>query len=279
MKDRDTQKLSRWLLRMVMIIFTAAVVVPIFWTFSSAFKTSEEFLSSPWGLPSGLHWNNFYNAIVKANMGAYFVTSVWVTLLSLGGLLMVTIMGSYALSRFSFKLNKLITLLIMAGLFINANYLVVPIFLQLKNGFLDNRLVLCIVYVGTALPFYVFLLSNYLRSVPKDYEEAAVIDGCGHWATMMRVIVPMTRSGLVTVAMFGFMAFWNEYMLALTLISTPDKRTLPVGLSNLMEIQRYATDWGAMFAGMVLVMLPTMLVYAVVQKRLTSGLAVGGVKG
>ncbi len=268
-----------WALRVVLLLFSLLVIVPIVWAIYSSFKTNSEYLSSAWALPSGLHWQNYENAIVKANMGAYFINSIGVTALSLVLLTVVTVPCSYVLSRFSFKLNKLITTFIMAGLFINANYLVVPIFVQLKNGFLNNRLVLCVVYAGSTLPFYIYLLSSFLKSIPKDYEEAATIDGCGYWRTMLEVIVPMSLPGLITVFMFGFMSYWNEYMLSLTLITDPMKRTLPVGLKNLMEIQKYATDWGAMFAGMVLVMLPTMIFYACVQKKLTAGIALGGIKG
>ena len=111
------------------------------------------------------------------------------------------------------------------------------------------------------------------------YEEAAALDGCGHLKTLYLVIVPMCKPGLITVALFGFMSFWNEYMLALTLLTTPEKRTLSVGLKNLMEVQKFATDWGAMFAGLVIVMIPTMIFYALVQKKLTEGMGIGGLKG
>lgn len=268
-----------WALRVVLAVFSLLVILPILWTFYSSFKTNTEYLTNAWALPAGLHWQNYENAIVKANMGAYFITSIWVTALSLLLLTVVTVPCSYVLSRFKFRFNKFISTFIMAGLFINANYLVVPIFLQLKNGLLNNRIILSVVYAGSTLPFYIYLLSSFLGSIPKDYEEAATIDGCGYWRTMLNVIVPMARPGLITVMMFGFMSYWNEYMLSLTLITDPAKRTLPVGLKNLMEIQKYATDWGAMFAGLVLVMAPTMVFYACVQKKLTAGIAMGGIKG
>ena len=278
-KVKSRTSAGAWVLRIVLALFSLLVILPILWAFYSSFKTNTEYLTSAWALPSGLNWENYVNAIVKANMGDYFLTSIWVTALSLVILTVVTVPCSYVLSRFKFKLNKLISAFIMAGLFINANYLVVPIFLQLKNGLLNNRLILCVVYAGSTLPFYIYLLSSFLGSIPKDYEEAATIDGCGYWRTMLNVIVPMAKPGLITVMMFGFMSYWNEYMLSLTLITDPMKRTLPVGLKNLMEIQKYATDWGAMFAGLVLVMVPTMVFYACVQKKLTSGIAMGGIKG
>lgn len=277
-KHRKTSP-AAWLLRAILVFVSLLVIVPIFWALYSSFKTSAEYLTSAWALPKGLHWENYQNAIVKANMGDYFLTSILVTAGALALLTAVTVPAAYVLSRFKFRLNGAISALIMAGLFIQREYLVVPIFVQLRGGFLNNRLVLCVVYAGASLPFYIYLLSSFLRSIPKDYEEAATIDGCGYVRTMLSVIVPMALPGLITVLMFGFMSYWNEYMLSLTLITDPAKRTLPVGLKNLMEIQKYATDWGAMFAGMVMVMVPTMVFYACVQKRLTSGIALGGIKG
>jgi N-acetylglucosamine transport system permease protein len=268
------------LLRIVMLVISIIVAGPILWAIITSFKTSAEFLQSPWILPANLQFVNYVNAVQKANMGQYFVNSVGVTLVSLGILLFLVIPASYALARHRFFGSKLINLLILAGLFINANYIVVPLFILMKNmGTLDNRLMLCVVYAATAIPFNVYLLSGFMKGIPKEYEDAASIDGCGHFMILYQIIVPMARPGLITVSLFGFMTFWNEYMLALTLLTTPEKRTLSVGLKNLMEIQKYATDWGAMFAGLVIVMLPTMIFYGFVQKKLTSGITLGGIKG
>ena len=118
-----------------------------------------------------------------------------------------------------------------------------------------------------------------MQGIPKDYEEAAMIDGCGYFKTLMNVIVPLAKPGIITVLIFNFMAFWNEYALATTFLMSEGKRTLPVGLQNLMEVQKFATDWGAMFAGMVIVMIPTIIIYSLFHKKLTEGINVGGIKG
>ncbi len=280
----NTGKLNRIfkenLLRVVMLVISTVVAGPILWAIVTSFKTSAEFLQSPWILPAEPQFVNYINAVQKAHMGLYFINSIGVTLLSLAILLFLVIPASYALGRQRFFGSRVINLLILAGLFINANYIVVPLFILMKNlNTLDNRLMLCLVYAATAIPFNVYLLSGFMKGIPKDYEDAASIDGCGHMLILYRIIVPMARPGLVTVSLFGFMTFWNEYMLALTLLTTPGKRTLSVGLKNLMEIQKYATDWGAMFAGLVIVMLPTMIFYGFVQKKLTSGITLGGIKG
>ncbi|MDA3731040.1 carbohydrate ABC transporter permease [Niameybacter massiliensis] len=283
MEKKQTHNLGRimntTLLRCVLIITSVLVILPITWVIYTSFKTSAEFLKNPWALPSTLNWQNYANAIDKANMGSYFINSIGVTLGSLILLFILIVPVAYALSRFEFKLNKWIVMLFMAGLFISSNYIVVPIFMILKDlGGLNKLWVLCFVYAATTMPFNTYLLTGFMQGIPKEYEEAAQIDGCGYWGTLFKVIIPMSKPGFVTIGVFAFMSYWNEYIMALTVLK-PDKYTLPVGLKNLMEVQKYATDWGAMFAGLVIVMVPTMLFYALVQKRLTSGLSIGGLKG
>ena len=209
--------------------------------------------------------------------------------MALAILLVVSLPAAYVLARFKFKGRKFFNTLIMAGLFINVNYIVVPIFLMLngwdkslaKSGlqfFMNNRFVLALVYASTAIPFTVYLLASYFRSLPKAYEEAAEIDGCGYFTTMVRVMFRMAKPSIITVILFNFLAFWNEYIISLTLVQTKTLKTLPVGLQNLMSAQKAATNYGPMYAGLVIVMLPTLILYILVQRRLTQGMTLGGLK-
>jgi len=165
-------------------------------------------------------------------------------------------------------------------LFFPVTFKIVPLFMLLNDiHLLDSLFGLIIVYAASSIPFSVFLLGGFLASIPKDYEEAAMMDGCGRFGILFRIIAPMATSGLVTVLIFNFMSYWNEYIMALSFITTESKRTITLGISYLMEVERYSTDWGALFAGLVIVMIPTMLLYAVLQKKITSGLNMGGLKG
>ena len=145
------------------------------------------------------------------------------------------------------------------------------------NFFLNNIFVLAVVYAATAIPFTVYLLSGYFKTLPKAYEEAALIDGCGYYKTMVRVMIPMAKPSIITVILFNFLAFWNEYIIALTLLPSTSK-TLPVGLLNLMQATRGKAEYGMMYAGLVVVMLPTLILYIIVQKKLTQGMTLGGLK-
>lgn len=266
------------------------IIVPVLWVFMASLKDNSEFYGNPWKLPEGLKFSNFLEAIEIANMGEYFMTSVIVTALALVILLVVAVPCAYVLARFQFKGSRMLMSFFHAGIFINVNYIVVPIFLMLLDWdialransglgfFLDNKFVLALVYAATAIPFTIYLLSNYFRTIPKDFEEAASMDGASHFRTMFSIMIPMAKPSIVTVILFNFLAFWNEYIIALTLMPNSTK-TLPVGLINLMQSQRGAANYGPMYAGLVLVMLPTLMLYILVQKKLTEGMTVGGVKG
>ena len=220
-------------------------------------------------------------------MGSYMLNSVFVTVLGILLPIVIALPAAHVLSRFKFKSQKIWNVMFMAGLFINVNYIVVPIFLMLNNAdgklrqwfgepfFLNNLFILALVYASTALPFTIYLLSGYFKSLAKDYEEAAYVDGAGYWRTMIQVIMPMAKPSIVTVILFNFLAFWNEYIISMTLLTRPEIKTLPVGLMNLMAAQKSAVQYGQMYAGLVIVMIPTLILYICVQKKLTQGMTMG----
>lgn len=282
-------KLSKIFVYVALITLAISIIVPVVWVFMSSLKTNAEFQGSPWSLPASFYIQNFLDAFEKANMAEYFLNSVIVTALGLLLLVVIALPASYVLARFDFKGKKFINTAFMGGLFINVNYIVVPIFLMLTSWddvvydmigdffFLDNIVVLAVVYAATAIPFTVYLLSSYFRTLPKAYEEAAFIDGCGYFKTMIKVMAPMAKPSIITVILFNFLAFWNEYIIALTLMPGASK-TLPVGLVTLSKGQMAAANYGQLYAGLVIVMLPTLILYIMVQKKLTQGMTLGGLK-
>ena len=291
-KGMSGETLYKIFIYVVLITLAVVIIVPVAWVFLASIKQNSEFYGNPWALPAGFYWQNFVNAWNAASMGSYMVNSVIVTALSLALLLVVALPAAYCLSRFQFTGRKLLNTCFMAGLFINVNYIVVPIFLMLKDGdaflkttlgsamLLNNLFVLAVVYASTALPFTIYLLSGYFATLPHDFEEAAYIDGAGYGATMVRIIFPMAQPSIITIILFNFLSFWNEYIISMTLMSSAQgQKTLPVGLLNLMQAQQSSAEYGILYAGLVLVMLPTLILYMCVQKKLTQGMTVGGLKG
>lgn len=270
-------------------IFTVIFAYPILWTLISSFKTSAEIRQSPFSFPAVPQLVNYQNAWFAARMGDYFLNSIFVTAISMAILVVLVIPTAYVLSRYEFPGRKALRLIMMAGLFINVNYIVYPIYLMVNEAgktFLgnslaltDNLLTVCVINAVTSVPFSVYLLSGFLTSLPKGYEEAARIDGCGNWGILLRIIVPLCMPSILTVILFQFLAYWNEYLVAQTFLITDAHRTLPVGLLSIMQEAKVATDYGRLYAGLVIVMLPVLIVYCFVQKNLTKGISMGGLKG
>ncbi len=283
-------RFSKLLIYIMLIALAVAIVIPVGWVFLASIKENSEFYGNPWTLPKGIYFQNFVDAFEKAKMGDYFLSSILVTSMALLLLLVIALPASYVLARYKFWGSRLCNIMFMAGLFINVNYIVVPIFLMFVDAdrflnqwfgsgiFLNNIFVLALVYAATALPFTIYLLSGYFVTIPKDYEEAAFVDGCGYFRTMISIMMPMARPSIITVILFNFLSFWNEYIISLTLL-TRSTKTLPVGLMQLMQAQKAAANYGRLYAGLVIVMLPTLILYILVQKKLTQGMSLGGLKG
>lgn len=291
-QNRTGERLYKIFIYVILGLLAISILVPVAWVFMASIKENSEFYGNPWALPKGFYWQNFVDAWNAASMGSYMLNSVFVTALALVLLLVVALPAAYCLSRFQFKGRKFLNTAFMAGLFINVNYIVVPIFLMLRDGdvwlkkvfgsgfLLNNLVVLAVVYAATALPFTIYLLSGYFQTLAHDYEEAAYIDGAGYRTTMWKIIFPMAKPSIITVILFNFLSFWNEYIISMTLMSSAKgAKTLPVGLLNLMQAQQSAAQYGMMYAGLVMVMLPTLILYICVQKQLTEGMTVGGLKG
>ena len=291
-RNSSVDRLYKIFIYVALLTLAITIIIPVAWVFMASVKENSEFYGNPWALPAGFYFQNFADAWGKARMGEYMFNSVMVTALALLILLVVALPAAYVLARFEFKGRKFLNVAFMGGLFINVNYIVVPIFLMLVdgdkflknligNGFLlNNVFVLAVVYASTALPFTIYLLSGYFSTLAHDYEEAAYIDGAGYGTTMLKIIFPMAQPSIITVILFNFLSFWNEYIIAMTLLSDPKgSKTLPVGLMQLTQAQQSAAQYGQLYAGLVLVMLPTLILYICVQKKLTQGMTLGGLKG
>ena len=217
-KAGRNQNIYKIFIYIALIILAISIIIPVAWVFMASLKSNAEFVGkdvNPFAFPKELIWENFTIAFGKAKMGEYLLNSVIVTSVALSILLMVALPASYCLARFEFKGKKFLSTGFMAGLFVNVNYIVVPIFLMLSAAnrffdvrfFLNNRLVLAIVYASTHLPFTIYLLKGYFQTLPKSYEEAALIDGCGYFKTMIKIMVPMARPSIITVILFKYLAF------------------------------------------------------------------------
>ncbi|HEY5584203.1 MAG TPA: carbohydrate ABC transporter permease [Ruminiclostridium sp.] len=279
MKNNRKDSIIKILMRIILIVSSIIFVFPFLWSIYSSFKTSREFLENPWMFPGQLYIQNYYNAFIEAHMGNYFLNSIVITIISVIVCLLISYSTAYTITRFNNVYTRLLKKTYMSAFMLPAILGLIPLFLLMhKLGLYDSRLGLILIDITVILPFSVFVLTGFMAGISRDYEEAAVMDGCSRYGIMFKIVLPLAMPSIVTISIFNFMGIWNEYIYGATMITTDAKRTLPVGLVNLMARQQYHTDWGALFAGMVIIMIPSITIYLLMQEKITSGIASGGIK-
>lgn len=296
----------------VMTLWLAAVTLPMGWVLLNSVRSSQEIFENPFGAPwliTGSPYadiegqptplesaqSNFQNAWVKSKFSSFFFNSVLVTTLSLAGVLALGSMAAYVLARFTFRGNRLILMYFIGGMMIPAQLILVPLFFQFSSlsaaltklttpfGYEiqlhDSLTGLILIYIAFSLPFTILVLTGFFRSLPSALRESAILDGCSEFAVFWHIMLPLARPGLITAAIFNFIGIWNEYLFALVFVNSPENKTLPLGLASVSIQAQYKTDFGLMFAALVIIMLPTLLVYILLQRQLTQGITVGALKG
>lgn len=265
------------------IVLGAWSVFTIFtfvWLIYSSFKNNQELFANVWKLPSSLHWQNYKTAWVSAQMGTYFINSVWVVGASIVLTIALAAPASYVLARRTFFGNAGIVTLFIMGMAIPQQLLLVPIFVLLNKMHLINTFSgLILVYTAVSLPFTIFLLIGFYRTLPTELEESAAIDGASEFETFIKIMFPLTIPGIITAAILNFITLWSEYMLALVLINDNAKRTLSLGVYNLKNTMTFTSDWVGMFAGVVILMIPSVIIFIALSEKITSGMTVGATKG
>ncbi|MFD8915313.1 carbohydrate ABC transporter permease [Streptomyces sp. NPDC059575] len=263
----------------VLVIWAIMVVLPLVWAVMTSFKDDNSILTSPWSLPDRLHFDNWSLAWTQANMSDYFFNTVLVVGGSLIGTMILGSMAAYVLARFDFPGNRFVYYLFVGGLSFPAMLALVPLFYVVNNmGLLNTIHGLILVYIAYSLPFTVFFLTAFFRTLPTSVAEAAFVDGASHSRTFFQIMLPMAKPGLISVAIFNFLGQWNQYMLPTVLNTDPDKKVLTQGLVQLAVSQGYKGDWSGLFAGLVMAMLPVLAAYIVFQRQVVSGLTAGALK-
>ena len=272
---------GRWVIRIFLLIYTFITLYPLFWNVMSTFKSNFEILMNRTALPTTTAHaaTNYQRAWAAANMGQYLGNSIFVTVLSLVIHLTLVIPCAHALSRFKFFGYRFIEILFILCLFVSGIYIIIPQYILLFNlNMLNSLWALSLVYAVGGIPFSTFLLAGYMRTIANSYVEAARIDGANNWMILLRIIVPMAKPGIITISMLSFMGYWNELFLAMIVLRSPSLHTLPVGVANLFEVQQRATDFGALYAALMIVLVPTVVIYLIGQKYLIGAFNMGGVK-
>ncbi|WKK25316.1 carbohydrate ABC transporter permease [Streptomyces olivoreticuli] len=266
----------------ILIVWALMVGLPLIWVLWSSFKSSGDILSSPWSLPRSFHFENWAHAWERASIGRYFGNTIIVVGCSVIGTMVLGSMAGYVLARFSFPGNRFIYYLFVAGMSFPVFMLVIPLFFVLRDfpgvTLLATYPGLILVYIAFSLPFTVFFMTAFFRTLPTSVAEAAMIDGASHTRTFFQVMLPMAKPGLISIGIFNFLGQWNQYLLPMVLNQNEHHYVLTQGLAQIALQQGYDGDWGGLMAGMVIAMLPVLVVYFLFQRQVQAGLTAGALK-
>ncbi|MEO6714074.1 MAG: carbohydrate ABC transporter permease [Mycobacteriales bacterium] len=279
-RQRSQVGLFNGLGQIALALWALMIIIPILWVFLAAFKNTTEIFSSPWTMPAELRWENFSRAWTKSRAGTYFLNSVIVVSFSTFGTMLFGSMAAYVLSRYEFRGRKFFYLLFVAGLAFPTFLAIVPLFFVVKSlGMLNTYHGLILVYIAYSLPFTVFFLSAFFRTLPTSVAEAGILDGCSHTSLFFRIMLPMAKPGLISVAIFNIIGQWAQYLLPLVLVGgAQDKWVLTQGIAQISVSAGYQADWSGLFAALTIAILPMIFVYAIFQRQIQSGLTAGAVK-
>lgn len=262
----------------VLILWSIIVIVPFAWAVISSVKTTDEIFDEPWSPPSEARWGNFDSAWNwEDGFGQYLLNTIIVVS---GGVVLTMLLGSmvaYVLARYDFPGNRFVFYLFAAGMMLPVFLALVPLFFVVDRlGMLSTYHGLILVYVAYSLPFTVFFMHAFFRTLPTSVAEAAVIDGASHTGVFFRVMLPMAKPGLLSIGVFNVLGQWNQFVLPRFL--SPDRPMLAQAIASLLSDQRYQADWGTVFAFLALAMVPVILVYLIFYRQIQSGLTSGTLK-
>lgn len=267
--------------RIVLITWVIFTIILIGWVLLASLSTSSEIFSDRmFQFKSGFHFANYARAWNTQRVSVFFMNSVLYALVSCTAVIVISSPAAYILSRYPFRGNTFIQNMFIAALSIPAIMIIMPLYsIATQIKLTDNRFTLIFLYIAMNVPFSVFFMTAFYRNLSFTYEEAAAIDGCSPTGTFWKIMFPLAQPGLVTLTIFNFIGIWNEFFMSLIFANRPAIRPVAVGLYNMIQSMRYIGDWGGMFASVVIVFMPTVVLYIFLSDRIISGVTAGAIKG
>lgn len=272
-------RIGGWAARLFLYLWCVFSLFAFAWMVLCSVKTNKEFFGNAWGFPAVPQWQNYVKVFTQYNLGVNLWNSIGVVAISVFFIVAVSAPASYVLSRCRFPGNGVLNRLFTLGMGVPYQLLLVPLFFQMYSmGLNGTKFSLILIYISLSIPFTIFLMQGFFRSLPGVLEEAAYIDGCGPIHTFFSIMLPLGKPGLITAAIFNFISLWNEFLLALTFISNNEDYPLSVGLYALQGSLQYTGDWVALFAALVVIAAPTLFIYIFLSRQIIEGLTMGAVK-
>lgn len=279
---KEARLLPGYIIVLIWVLFT---FILLGWVVCASLSTTKEIFAGDVGkFLSGFHFENYVKAWNSQNVSRIFLNSLGYSIISCVALIFICAPAAYVLSRFKFIANKAIQSSFVAAMGVPVAMIVLPLFcliarLHLVDDGLKNYLVLIFLYIGINVPYTTIFLLNFFANLSHSFEEAAEIDGCSPSKIFWKIMFPMAQPGIITVTIFNFINVWNEYFLSLIFANSDKMRPVAVGLYSMINSMKYTGDWSGMFAAVVIVFLPTFLLYIFMSEKIIAGVTAGGIKG
>ena len=272
------QKLTQmFLLYPLYILVTATILYPLAWMLYSSLKPDAAIFANVFALPDELFLGNYITVFTTGGMGVFFKNSLIVSILSVAGLMVLCAMGAYGFATFDFKGKTALYLFILLGLMIPPQALIISGFKWMSIlKLLSKYTALIFTYLGW-VSFGIMVLRNFFQSVPTEIKDAARIDGAGHWQMLIRIMLPLARPSMATIAIFYFMWAWNDFLYPLVYMQNEEMFTVPLGILFLNG--KYVVNWGLQMAGLAIATIPPLVIYLVFQRQFVRGIMAGALKG
>jgi N-acetylglucosamine transport system permease protein len=266
--------------RIILFLWALSILVPLLWIVLESLKTNREFFGNVWSLPDKLMFSNYTRAWESYHLGSTALNTLYFVGVSLVLGTFLTTLNAYALTRLEFKGRKWIWATIMLSLFLPGINALVPQYVLMRDLGLTNSLTGLIILdsLGESV-FFLMLLGGFMSSLPKELEESAFIDGASLFQVFIRIIVPLSTPGIVTVAIFKFLGLYNAFLGPFIYLSDQSKYTIGVAMYHANQLMQYKADWVTLFAGVTIAMVPTIILYIIFQKQISEGATLGGLKG
>lgn len=263
---------------LILALYGISTLFPLVWCLVNSFKDNDDIFTHPLSLPSILKFDNYANVWTSSKLGLNFLNSLIVAVFSIIFTVAICAMAAFILARFEFKLKFAIYSFLLLGLMVPSASVLLPLFiLYNKVGILNHLTSLVVAYTAFQISITVLILTGFMKSIPKELEESAIIDGASGVRVFIEIIIPLSRAALVTVIILAFMHAWNEYLFALVFISSPELKTLTLGLAGFKT--EHIVYYGQMSAGIMISVIPVIIVYAFLQDKVIKGMTVGAIKG
>jgi raffinose/stachyose/melibiose transport system permease protein len=265
------------IIHLVMIGYVVLIFYPLFNMFISSLKTTREIFQNPFGLPGTVMFSNYKTVWIERGFGRYFTNSVFITGVSMAVVIFFGSMASFGVSRYRYRLRTWLYMLFLSGIMLPLKAAVIPLFLIIKNlGLMNTQVSVILIFIAVGLPSTVFILSGFMKTIPVDLEYAARIDGCNDWMIYRLVVMPITQSAVALVTIYNAVPIWNDFFFPLVFIQSDRLKPLPLGLTTFFG--QYSTDWGLLFTGLSIAILPMLILYVFMSKYFIRGMTAGAIK-